>query len=59
VSLTIEVDPDGVIETAGANLGILEGQVKADLERFKTFIENRRVPTGAWRGAIHEGDVRS
>jgi len=59
VSLTLEVEPDGIVETAGANLGVLEGQVKADLERFKTFIENRQVPTGAWRGEIHAGDTRA
>ena len=59
VSLTLEVDPDGIVETAGANLGVLEAQVKGDLERFKQFIEQRRVPTGAWRGEIHGDEVRS
>src|SRR5688572_14311519 len=45
--------PRGVVETVGANLGFLERRVKGDLERFKEFIESRRMPTGAWRGEIH------
>jgi uncharacterized membrane protein len=59
ISLTLDVEPDGIVETAGANLGVLEAQVKGDLERFKRFIEQRRVPTGAWRGNIHGEEVRS
>jgi uncharacterized membrane protein len=59
VSLTLDVDPDGIVETAGANLGVLEAQVKDDLERFKEFVERRGTPTGAWRGEIHGSQVRS
>lgn len=57
VTLRIDADPDGPIETIGANLGILERQVKGDLERFKAFIESRAVPTGAWTGEIHGDEV--
>ena len=53
VTLKLDADPEGPIETVGANLGFLERRVKGDLERFKTFIEARRVPTGAWGGEIH------
>lgn len=53
VTLRLDADPDGVVETVGANLGFLERRVKGDLKRFKTFIEERRAPTGAWRGEIH------
>ena len=53
VTLKLDADPDGLVETVGANLGFLERRVKGDLERFKTFIEARRVPTGAWQGQIH------
>ena len=58
VTLKLDAEPDGPIETAGANLGFLERRVKGDLERFKEFIEMRRVPTGAWRGEIHGDQVR-
>jgi len=53
VTLRIEADPQGPVETVGAALGILERAVEGDLKRFKEFIESREVPTGAWRGEIH------
>jgi uncharacterized membrane protein len=53
ITLRLDADPEGLLETAGANLGFLERQVKADLENFKEFIESRGTETGAWRGQIH------
>ena len=57
VTLRIEADPQGPVETAGDALGFLDRQVKGDVERFKKYIEQREVPTGAWRGEIRGGDV--
>ena len=57
VTLRMDADPEGVVETIGANLGFLEGRVKGDLKRFKEFIESRGAPTGAWRGEIHGEQV--
>jgi uncharacterized membrane protein len=54
VTLQMEVDPEGPIENAGAALGVLQRQVKADLERFKKFIEERGRETGAWRGEVRQ-----
>ena len=51
--LKLDADPEGLVETVGANLGFLERRVKGDLERFKAFIESRGTETGAWRGEIH------
>ena len=59
VTLRIDADPKGPVETIGAALGILERAVEGDLKRFKEFIESREVPTGAWRGEIHGEEVRS
>jgi uncharacterized membrane protein len=59
ITLKIDADPEGMIETVGASLGILERRVKGDLDRFKTFIESRGGETGAWRGEIHGDEVRS
>ncbi|MFL5726775.1 MAG: SRPBCC family protein [Chloroflexota bacterium] len=59
VSLRIDADPKGPVETIGANLGVLEAAVKSDLQHFKEFIESRQDPTGAWRGEIHGQEVRS
>jgi uncharacterized membrane protein len=53
VTLKLDADPEGPVETVGANLGFLERRVKGDLKRFKEFIESRGVETGAWRGEIH------
>lgn len=57
ITLRIDADPEGPVETVGAALGFLERRVEGDLERFKEFIESRRVPTGAWRGEIHGSEV--
>jgi len=57
VTLRIEAEPDGPIETAGDFLGFLDRQVKGDVERLKEYIEQRGVPTGAWRGEIRGGVV--
>jgi uncharacterized membrane protein len=54
VLLSIDYDPQGVAESAGAALGFMDRQVKGDLERFKRFIESRGQETGAWRGTIED-----
>ena len=55
VHLTLEYEPEGVVEQAGDKLGIVERQVKSDLERFKSLIEDQGYASGAWRGSIDEG----
>nr|MBA2757804.1 SRPBCC family protein [Chloroflexota bacterium] len=52
VALQLNVQPDGPIESAGDALGFVQRRAKGDLERFKKFIEERGVATGAWRGAV-------
>ena len=59
VTLRIDADPQGPVETIGANLGILEASVRNDLENFKKFIESRGAPTGAWEGEIHGDEVKT
>jgi uncharacterized membrane protein len=58
VTLQIDVDPEGPIENVGDHLGILDRQVAGDLKRFKTFIEARPTPTGAWRGNVESPSAR-
>jgi uncharacterized membrane protein len=58
VTVQMDVEPDGVVESAGLAVGALERQVKGDLERFKEFIESRGQETGAWRGEVEQTDVR-
>lgn len=52
VYLRLEYEPEGATEKAGSALGLVNARVEGDLRRFKTFIEERRRPTGAWRGEI-------
>ncbi|MEC3974435.1 SRPBCC family protein [Amycolatopsis sp. H20-H5] len=53
VTAQMDIDPDGFVENVADKLGILDRKVKADMERFKTFIENRDGhETGAWRGDV-------
>ncbi len=52
VTLRIEYQPEGFMESAGSMLGLVGGQVRGDLERFKEFIERRGQETGGWRGEI-------
>jgi uncharacterized membrane protein len=55
VQLTMEWEPEGLAEKAGAALQLDDMLVKRDLQRFKEFIEKRDVPTGSWRGEVHGG----
>jgi uncharacterized membrane protein len=57
VTLQLDVEPDGPLETAGDALGFVQRRAKGDLERFKTFIEERRGATGAWRGTVDQPDT--
>ena len=59
ITLKLDADPEGIVETVGANLGFLERRVKGDLEQFKQFIESRGAETGAWRGEIHGEEIGS
>ena len=52
VNLDMDVEPDGFIEQLGDKLGFISRRVHGDMERFKTFIEQRGQETGAWRGEV-------
>ena len=54
VMLQLEFEPEGVVEQAGDKLGIVKGRTKADLKRFKEFIESQGRESGAWRGDVQQ-----
>ena len=58
VTLQLDAEPEGAVETIGMALGFLERRVRGDLERFKEFIESREVQTGGWRGEVPAGSRR-
>jgi uncharacterized membrane protein len=56
VSVEMEHETEGMVETLGSALGFDSRQVKADLERFKEYIESRGTESGAWRGEVQSGE---
>ena len=57
VTLTMDIEPDGLVEKIGDAAGIPSGQVKQDLENFKEYVESRGSATGSWRGRVDQPDI--
>ena len=58
VNLRMDVEGESTVENvAGGLLGIVKGQVRGDLERFKQLIENRDEATGGYRGNVRDGEA--
>lgn len=55
VQLSLEYEPEGIVEKVGDKLNIVDKQAENDLNRFKAFIEDEGYATGAWRGTVNEG----
>ncbi|SHF78538.1 SRPBCC family protein [Geodermatophilus nigrescens] len=54
VYLELEYEPEGLVEQVGDKLGIVERQVRSDLERFKSLVESQGYASGSWRGSVNE-----
>ena len=59
VRLTLDFEPEGLVERLGDVLDVVDRQAVADLDRFKEFIEGQGSASGGWRGTIEDGDVVS
>lgn len=57
VTVGLTWEPDSAVENIGAAIGLDSRQVASDLKRFKKFIEERPVETGAWRESVRGGEV--
>ena len=55
VRLSLEYEPEGLVELVGDKLNVVAKRAKGDLDRFKTFIEAEGSATGAWRGTVADG----
>ncbi|HXV57073.1 MAG TPA: SRPBCC family protein [Gaiellaceae bacterium] len=55
VTVQMEHETEGMMETLGSALGADSRRVKGDLERFKELVESRGVESGAWRGEVEQG----
>jgi hypothetical protein len=52
IVLSLEYEPEGLVESVGDKLNVVERQAEKDLERFKEFIEDEGYASGAWRGRV-------
>jgi uncharacterized membrane protein len=57
VQVSLDVEPGSLVEKMARGMRHVKRAVRADLHRFKAFIEMQEVETGAWRGEIHDGEV--
>jgi uncharacterized membrane protein len=59
IELELDLEPGGMLEKAARGMRHLKRAVRSDLHRFKAFVELRETETGAWRGVIEDGKVKS
>jgi len=52
IALQLDYEPEGVVENVGDVLGVVSRSARADLERFKKYIETRGRESGGYRGTI-------
>lgn len=52
VTVQLDWDPQGFLQTLGSLVGAGSHAVKKDLKNFKEFIETQGAADGAWRGDI-------
>ncbi len=57
VLLGMDVQPGGMIEKLARGMRNVKRAARADLHRFKAFIEMSEQETGAWRGVIEDGEL--
>ena len=52
LALTLEYQPEGMVEKVGDLLHVVARQAEHDLKKFKEFIEHEGHATGAWRKSV-------
>ena len=58
ITVEIEHDPEGMLESVGAAVGADDRRVRRDLERFRELLEQRGEEAGGWRGRVGGSEVR-
>ncbi len=58
VQVSIDVEPGSLLEKAARGMRHIKRAVRADLHRFKAYIEMQEEESGAWRGEIQDGEVK-
>jgi uncharacterized membrane protein len=54
VTLQMDYQPEGVLETLGDALGAVRMEARSNLQNYKEMLEARGSETGAWRGKINQ-----
>jgi len=54
ITLTLDYDPQGFLESVGDALRFMDRRMDGDLKYFKRFIESHGAESGGWRGAIED-----
>jgi uncharacterized membrane protein len=57
IELTMDIDPGSLLEKAARGMRHIKRAVRADLHRYKAFIEVQEIETGAWRGVIEDSEL--
>jgi len=52
VRLELEYEPEGVVESVADKVGVVGRRAEADLEKFKSIIEDAGYASGAWRETV-------
>jgi uncharacterized membrane protein len=58
VEISLDVEPDSLLEKAGRGMRFMKRAVRGDLHRFKAYAELQEEAEGGWRGTIEDGDVK-
>jgi uncharacterized membrane protein len=57
IEVNIDIEPGSLLEKAARGMRHIKRAIRADLARFKAFIEMQELETGAWRGVIVDGEL--
>jgi uncharacterized membrane protein len=57
VEVNVDIDPSGPMEKIARGARFAKRAVRADLKRFKAYVEMEEEETGSWRGEIEDGEV--
>ena len=57
IEVTLDIEPDSLVEKAGRGWRFAKRAVRGDLHRFKAYVELNEDTDRGWRGTIKEGEV--
>jgi len=57
IEVSLDVAPGSLLEKAARGMRHIKRAIRADLHRYKAFIEMQEKETGAWRGVIEDGEL--